>query len=137
LGTNDFQFSHPYNDAWSAAQGIATLVHEIRRAQIEPGMPIPPVLVICPPPIRATQGMIAPKFRGAEQRSRGLADAYLQIAANLGCLFFDSGTVTGSSVVDGVHLDRDQHSTLGVNLVKLVVRAFTADENGNTELISP
>ena len=23
LGTNDFQFSHPYNNAWSAAQGIA------------------------------------------------------------------------------------------------------------------
>jgi GNAT superfamily N-acetyltransferase len=28
LGTNDFQFSHPYNNAWSAAQGIAALVNE-------------------------------------------------------------------------------------------------------------
>ena len=26
LGTNDFQFSHPYNNAWSAAEGIAALV---------------------------------------------------------------------------------------------------------------
>lgn len=24
LGTNDFQFSHPHNNAWSAAQGIVT-----------------------------------------------------------------------------------------------------------------
>src|SRR5438034_7195667 len=40
LGTNDFQFSHPYNDAWSAAQGIAAIVHEIRIAPIEPGMPV-------------------------------------------------------------------------------------------------
>src|SRR5712691_13131602 len=30
LGTNDFQFAHPYNNAWSAAQGITTLVNEIR-----------------------------------------------------------------------------------------------------------
>ncbi len=53
LGTNDFQFSHPYNNAWSAAQGVAALVNEIRRAPIEPGMPIPPVLVVSPPPIRS------------------------------------------------------------------------------------
>src|SRR5215475_7012436 len=49
LGTNDFQFSHPWNNAWSAAQGIAALVNAIRRAPIEPGMPVPPVLVVCPP----------------------------------------------------------------------------------------
>src|SRR5262250_2060279 len=41
LGTNDFQFCHPYNNAWSAAQGIAVLVNEIRKAPIEPGMPLP------------------------------------------------------------------------------------------------
>ena len=40
LGTNDFQFSHPYHEAWSAAQGIAVLVSEIRKAPIEPGMPV-------------------------------------------------------------------------------------------------
>ena len=34
LGTNDFQFCHPHNNAWSAAQGVATLVTEIRRAPI-------------------------------------------------------------------------------------------------------
>jgi hypothetical protein len=49
LGTNDFQFCHPYNDAWAAAQGIATLVHEIRTSPIEPGMPVPPILILCPP----------------------------------------------------------------------------------------
>src|SRR5213076_3485630 len=35
LGTNDFQFCHPYNDAWAAAQGVATLVNEIRKAPLE------------------------------------------------------------------------------------------------------
>src|SRR5215467_10011747 len=41
LGTNDFQFCHPHNNAWSAAQGVAALVGEIRRAPIEPEMSIP------------------------------------------------------------------------------------------------
>src|SRR5580700_6770285 len=68
LGTNDFQFSHPYNDAWSAAQGIAALVDEIRRAPIEPGMPVPPILIVCPPQIRTPKGTIAPKFHGADER---------------------------------------------------------------------
>ena len=116
LGTNDFQFSHPYNNAWSAAQGIATLVNEIRKAPIEPGMPVPPVLIICPPPIRTPQGVLADKFSGAEQRCTGLADAYRIVSADLGCHFFDAGTVTSSSRVDGIHLDADQQLALGTAL---------------------
>jgi hypothetical protein len=64
LGTNDFQSMHPH-DAWHAAQGIATLVTAIRQASIEPGMAIPPVLVVAPPPVQEPRGPIAPKFRGA------------------------------------------------------------------------
>jgi lysophospholipase L1-like esterase len=121
LGTNDFQFSHPHNNAWSAAQGIASLVNEIRQAPIEPGMPVPPVLVVCPPPIRSPQGVIAPKFAGAEERCAGLADAYREVCSALGCGFFDAGRVTASSSVDGVHLDGDQHMTLGLALAEVVV----------------
>jgi lysophospholipase L1-like esterase len=117
LGTNDFQFCQSYNNAWAAAQGVATLVNEIRRAPIEPGMPVPPILLIAPPLIREPKGPIAPKFKGAETRCAGLAQAYRLVAAELGCHFFDAETVTSSSVVDGVHLDADQHSKLGEALV--------------------
>jgi lysophospholipase L1-like esterase len=113
LGTNDFQFSHPYNNAWSAAEGIAALVHEIREAPIEPGMPVPPILVICPPPICTPKGPLAPKFAGSEQRCAGLPDAYRAVASDLGCHFFDAASVTTSSRVDGIHLDADQHLSLG------------------------
>ncbi len=129
LGTNDFQFCHPHNDAWSAAQGIATLINEIRKASIEPGMPVPPVLVICPPQIRSPRGNIAPKFRSAEQRCAGLAEAYMQVASDLGCHFFNAETVTTSSRVDGVHLDRDQHSKLGNTLVEVVRLILTPASN--------
>lgn len=120
LGTNDFQFSHPYNNAWSAAQGIVALVNDIRNAPVEPGMPVPPVLVICPPPIGPPKGFIAAKFLGADERCRGLADAYREVTSALGCHFFDAGSVTASSRVDGIHLDADQHVTLGKALLSVV-----------------
>jgi lysophospholipase L1-like esterase len=120
LGTNDFQFSHPYNNAWSAAQGIATLVNEIRNAPIEPGMPVPPILVVCPPPIQSPRGPVAAKFASAEQRCAGLADAYRAVSSDLGCHFFDAASVTSSSRVDGIHLDADQHLALGRALTDVV-----------------
>ncbi len=126
LGTNDFQFSHPYNNAWSAAQGIVTLVNEIRKAPIEPGMPIPSILVICPPPISSPQGVLAEKFSGAEQRCTGLAAAYRIVSSDLGCHFFDAATVTSSSRVDGIHLDADQHLALGHALAEVVAPILAA-----------
>ena len=119
LGTNDFQSMHPHT-AWHAAQGMAALVTAIRQAPIEPGMPVPPILVIAPPPIGVPRGPIAPKFIGAGEKSTGLADACRGIASDMNCHFFDSGSVTQSSAVDGIHLDADQHLSLGRALARFV-----------------
>jgi lysophospholipase L1-like esterase len=126
LGTNDFQFSHPQNNAWSAAQGIAALVNEIRKAPIELGMLVPPILVVCPPPIRSPQGVLAEKFSGAEQRCVGLVDAYRAVCSDLGCHCFDAASVTSSSRVDGIHLDADQHLALGRALANVVAPILAA-----------
>lgn len=128
LGTNDLQSMHPHQ-AWHAAQGIATLVAAIRDAPIEPGMPVPPVLVVAPPPIQSPQGPIAPKFAGAEAKCAGLAQAYQSVCAALGCDFFDAASVTTSSALDGVHLDAAQHRALGTALARAVLPllAKTAD----------
>jgi len=123
LGTNDFQVMHAH-DAGLAAQGVAALVRAIRRAPIEPGMPVPEVLVVAPPAIQTPKGPIAPKFRGAESKCVGLAVAYEQIARELRCRFFDAGQVTGSSRVDGVHLDADQHQALGQALATVATRVL-------------
>ena len=119
LGTNDFQSMHPH-DAWHSAQGIAVLIAAIRQAPIEPGMPVPPVLVVAPPPISKPKGPIAPKFAGGEAKCAGLADSFRETAMALGCAFFDAATVTSSSAVDGVHLDADQHLKLGAALADVV-----------------
>lgn len=119
LGTNDFQSMHPHS-AWHAAQGIATLVGAIRQAPIEPGMPVPPILVIAPPPVLIPRGPIAAKFVGAADKSSGLSEAYRLICADLACHFFDAASVTGASAVDGIHLDADQHQSLGMALARFV-----------------
>jgi lysophospholipase L1-like esterase len=117
LGTNDFQSVHPHT-AWHAAQGIATLVRAVRSAPVEPGMPVPPILVVVPPPIRCPKGPIAAKFEGAEGKCVGLAQAYREVCEAFDCGYFDAGSVTSSSRVDGIHLDADQHELLGRALVE-------------------
>lgn len=119
LGTNDFQSMHEHN-AWHSSQGILALITAIRTAPIEPGMPVPPILVVAPPPIRTPRGPIAPKFEGAERKCAGLADAYRKVCGDAGCHFFDAGGVISSSQVDGVHLDAEQHLALGSELARVV-----------------
>ncbi|MFA6310664.1 MAG: SGNH/GDSL hydrolase family protein [Sterolibacterium sp.] len=112
LGTNDFQSMHQLN-AWHASQGIATLVAAIRNAPIEPGMPVPRILVIAPPPIGTPAGPLAPKFEGGDSKCAGLAAAYSQVCRELDCHFFDAASVITASSLDGVHLDAPQHLALG------------------------
>jgi lysophospholipase L1-like esterase len=112
LGTNDFQSMHGHN-AWHAAQGISALVAAIRTAPIEPGMPVPQILVLAPPPLATPKGPIAPKFEGGASKCIGLAAAYRSVCAELDCEFFDAGSVISASQIDGVHLDLAQHLLLG------------------------
>ncbi|UCD68836.1 MAG: SGNH/GDSL hydrolase family protein [Betaproteobacteria bacterium] len=123
LGTNDFQSMHPHN-AWHAAQGIRSLLSAIRQAPIEPGMSVPRILLVVPPLIQAPKGPIAPKFAGGEVKCQGLAKEYQIVAEEMECSYFDSSSVTTSSKVDGIHLDKDQHHTLGKALAG-VVRELT------------
>jgi lysophospholipase L1-like esterase len=125
LGTNDFQSMHEHN-AWHSSQGIAALISAIRGAPIEPGMPVPPILVVAPPPIRTPKGPIAPKFEGGQRKCVGLTDAYAKVAQERGCDFFDAASVITSSDVDGVHLDAEQHLTLGQALARVVVPLLKA-----------
>jgi lysophospholipase L1-like esterase len=119
LGTNDFQSMHQHN-AWHSSQGIASLVSTIRSAPIEPGMPIPRILVVAPPAIRMPKGPITPKFEAAASKCAGLASAFQKVCEETGCVFFDSGTVITTSELDGVHLDADQHRDLGRALAQVV-----------------
>ena len=96
LGTNDFQAAHA-NNAFLSAQGIAALITAIRAAPIEPGMPVPPILVVTPPPVGEPRGPNAPKFVETAVRSQSLNAAYKQVCELMGCRFFDAGEVDGQT----------------------------------------
>ncbi|MDM4016472.1 SGNH/GDSL hydrolase family protein [Roseiconus lacunae] len=113
LGTNDFQAVHA-NTIGRSAQGMASLVAAVRRAPIEPDMPIPQILIVAPPPVGQPKGEMAYKFDGAKERCEGLSSAFEQVARGHDCGFFDAGSITTTSKIDGVHLDEDQHEVLGL-----------------------
>jgi len=112
LGTNDFQCNHDHV-ATDAARGMTELIKAVRTAPLEPGMPVPDLLIVSAPPITAPKGDIAAKFKDAEKKCAGLAAAYKKVSENMRCHFFDAALVTTSSKVDGVHLDLEQHAILG------------------------
>jgi len=124
LGTNDFQCTHD-NNAWSSAQGMAKLIKIVRQAPIEPGMPVPEIMVISPPKIIKPRGSIAYKFNSVESRDIALASEFRKIADENTVHFFDSATVTETSIVDGIHLDENQHSILGKAIAVAVSSAIT------------
>ncbi len=119
LGTNDFQTNHEHT-ALDAKKGMCALINEIRNTILEPGMKMPEILVVAPPPILEPKGDIATKFNGAEKKCIGLAEAYQALCNELQCHFFDAATVTTSSKVDGVHFDIDQHLTFGNAMTEFV-----------------
>lgn len=119
LGTNDFQSIHA-NDAWRSAQGMSSLVAAVRRAPVEPGMPIPQILIVAPPPVRQPIGEMAHKFDGAAEKSRGLPAAFEHVANDTKCRFLDAGAIINTSKIDGVHLDEDQHHVLGLSIADVV-----------------
>jgi lysophospholipase L1-like esterase len=86
LGTNDFQANHDHT-AQDAKAGMRTLIHAIKKTVLEPGMKMPEILVVAPPPILAPKGDIAAKFRGAENKCIGLAEAYLALCKEEKCHF--------------------------------------------------
>ena len=119
LGTNDFQCTHQ-NTAWLSAQGTAKLVQIIRQSPIEPGMPLPDIMIVAPPRIKEPKGVIANKFNGAETRCADLSSELEKIAKEQSTMFFDTESVTQASRVDGIHLDEDQHRLLGEAIARVV-----------------
>ena len=129
LGTNDFQCTHA-NNAWLSAQGTAKLIQIIRQSPIEPGMPEPEIMIVAPPKIIEPKGNIADKFKGSEQRCIGLANELEKVAKEYSVHYFDSASVTEASIIDGIHLDENQHQLLGEALAHAVSEAIILNANG-------
>ncbi len=124
LGINDFQCTHD-NNASLSAQGTAKLIQIVRQAPIEPGMPVPDIMVIAPPPIIQPKGVIASKFKGAEKRCVGLANELKKVANDHATHYLNAGSITKTSAIDGIHLDEHQHQLLGKAIAHEVSESLT------------
>ena len=116
LGTNDMK---PViaGTAHAARAGIQRLVGLIRHHEYSFGYDAPDILIVSPPPLCETADPIfSAIFRGRIGESSMLASLYRDLADDLGCGFFDAGSVARASPIDGVHLTAEGTRAIGRGL---------------------
>jgi lysophospholipase L1-like esterase len=120
LGSNDMKpwvHGHPL----PARQGMARLIGIVRGHAYPLDAEPPDVLIVSPPPLAPTQNVeFAEMFGHRLEASRQLASQYSALAEELGCGFFDAGSVATSSALDGVHLDAESSRAIGEALAPIV-----------------
>ena len=120
LGSNDMK---PFicGRAIGAKQGMERLVEIVRGIAYPLEASSPQVLIVSPPPIGATDNReFDAMFDGGMAESRKLAGLYAALADEVGCGFFDAGTVAATTPLDGVHLDATNTRAIGEALAPIV-----------------
>lgn len=120
LGTNDLK-PMIAGSAHAARAGIQRLVGLIRNHQYSFEFDAPDILVVSPPSFCETADPIfSALYRGGIDQSEMLASLYRDLADELGCGFFDAGSVARTTPVDGVHLDAANTRAIGRGLEPIV-----------------
>lgn len=119
LGTNDLKAIHG-GVAIGAQAGMRRLVQIVRSYPYKPASAVPEVLIVAPPPCAISRKGEPNGGRRIEE-SLKLSNLYVALAEEMGCAFFDAGTVAKVSPEDGVHLDREATRAVGEALVGPVV----------------
>ncbi len=120
LGTNDMKRGIA-GSAILAMSGMKRLVRLVRSHDWGFEFEGPEVLLVAPPPACETaNSFFAAMFRGAVEESAMLASMYRDLADELGCGFFDAGSVAQTTPLDGIHLDADNTRAVGRGLEPVV-----------------
>ena len=128
LGANDMK-PHICGTALGAMQGMRRLIQITKthsqglvdEKEIE-------VLVVAPPPLVATdEEEFGAMFDGGIPESEKLAKLYSKLAVEQGVAFFDAGTVSVASPMDGVHLDAENTRSIGEALVPVVTKLMNVN----------
>lgn len=120
LGTNDMKPAIA-GTAYAARAGIQRLVGLIRHHEYSFDYDAPDILIVSPPTLCETADPVfSAMFRGAIEESSMLASLYRDLADDLGCGFFDAGSVARTSPIDGVHLNAEGTRAIGRGLEPIV-----------------
>jgi len=120
LGANDMKpFIH--GNPQVARHGMARLVNIVANYDHGIDYATPQVLLVAPPPISKTDNAnFAQTFTGGIEASQQLAPLYAALADEVGCGFFDAGSVAETTPIDGVHLDAENTRAIGKALAPVV-----------------
>ena len=118
LGTNDLADRYHLSAA-DVAEACTSLVRVVQFAECGRDGRTPPVLLVCPPPIRAT-GPDAAEYEAMAAKSRTLGARFAEAAGDLGAELLDLDGVVRYSEEDPIHLDADAHRALAGAVEPLV-----------------
>lgn len=120
LGTNDMKPAIA-GTAYAARAGMQRLVGLIRHHEYSFDYDAPEILIVSPPPLCETADPVfSAIFRNGVEESAMLASLYRDLADDLGCGFFDAGSVARTSPIDGVHLNAEGTRAIGRGLEPIV-----------------
>jgi lysophospholipase L1-like esterase len=119
LGANDMK-------PWIAGRAISARFGMERLIEAANSFPFgfdyahPKILIVSPPPLCKTDTPEFAEMFSAIDESQKLAGAYRVAAKEMGCTFFDAGTVAKTTPLDGVHLDAENTRAIGRALAPVV-----------------
>lgn len=120
LGTNDLKPVFA-NNSVIVGHGVKRLVEIVRHHAWQVETEGPEILIVSPPALSETDhALLGPMFAGRIAESQNLASVYRDLADELGCGFFDAGSVARTTPVDGVHMDAENTRAVGRGLEPIV-----------------
>jgi lysophospholipase L1-like esterase len=121
LGANDMKPAI-CGTAFGAVQGMERLAELVRHHAWSFGAQEgPEILMVSPPPLSETANTaFAAMFAGGVEQSAMLATLYADLADEIGCGFFDAGSVAQTTPLDGVHLDAANTRAIGKGIEPVV-----------------
>lgn len=111
LGTNDIKPVHG-GRAEGAVSGMRRLAQIVETFPYKPKGAKPKLLIVAPPPCSPGPGGHPAAGRSVAESER-LSPLYRKLAEELGHPFFDAGSVTRASEIDGVHLEAANTAAIG------------------------
>jgi lysophospholipase L1-like esterase len=120
LGTNDMK-PWIHGNAFVSRHGMARLAQIVRTHPYQLDAPAPNLLIVSPPQITDTDNIdFDAMFAGGVEASQSMASQYAALADEIGCGFFDAGTVAQTTPLDGIHLDAENTRKIGKALAPVV-----------------
>lgn len=116
LGTNDLKTSFAQS-AEDISQNAAKLVRQIQAFSCENKQKAPRVCLVAPA-IISEVGYFGQLFAGGADKSKEFARYYALRAEELGCDFFDAGSIVKSCDIDGIHWDATQHQKMAEGIAQ-------------------